>query len=100
MNKYFDIRQDFWKAEFEKALPYEAYLAAAEAFGARPGDCWMVGNSPRSDVNPAMAAGLAAIHVPHPAPWHREIEPLHARAVVAASFADVPRIVGEARRPR
>ena len=30
MNKYFDIRQDFWKAEFEKALPYEAYLAAAE----------------------------------------------------------------------
>ena len=29
MSKYFDIRQDFWSAEFSKALPYRAYLEAS-----------------------------------------------------------------------
>lgn len=28
MSKYLDIRQEFWKAEFGKALPYRAYLDA------------------------------------------------------------------------
>jgi putative hydrolase of the HAD superfamily len=27
---------------------------------------WMIGNSPRSDINPALAAGLNAVFVPHP----------------------------------
>ncbi|GHO83105.1 HAD hydrolase-like protein [Dictyobacter formicarum] len=37
---------------------------------------WMIGNSPRSDINPALAAGLNAIYVPHPQTWvleHEEI---------------------------
>lgn len=29
MSKYVDIRQDFWRAEFAKALPYRAYLDAS-----------------------------------------------------------------------
>jgi putative hydrolase of the HAD superfamily len=42
----------------------------AEAF------TWMVGNSPKSDVNPALAAGLNAVFVPHDLTWvleHEEI---------------------------
>ncbi|MGE5109402.1 MAG: HAD family hydrolase [Acidobacteriaceae bacterium] len=38
---------------------------------------WMVGNSPRSDINPALAAGLNAIFIPHAQTWvleHEEIE--------------------------
>jgi len=29
MDKYLDVRQDFWREEFEKALPYRAYLDAS-----------------------------------------------------------------------
>ncbi len=35
---------------------------------------WMVGNSPRSDINPALTAGLNAIYIPHPHTWHMEHE--------------------------
>jgi putative hydrolase of the HAD superfamily len=37
---------------------------------------WMVGNSPRSDVNPALAAGLNAVFVPHDQTWVLEHEEL------------------------
>ncbi len=35
---------------------------------------WMIGNSPRSDINPALAAGFNAVYVPHPHTWHMEHE--------------------------
>lgn len=37
---------------------------------------WMIGNSIRSDINPAIRAGLRAIFVPHPDTWHMEHEEL------------------------
>jgi putative hydrolase of the HAD superfamily len=39
-----------------------------------PEQTWMVGNSPRSDINPAVEAGIGAIYVPHPNTWTLEIE--------------------------
>jgi putative hydrolase of the HAD superfamily len=33
---------------------------------------WMVGNSPRSDINPALQAGLNAVLIPHSATWELE----------------------------
>lgn len=39
-----------------------------------PQKTWMIGNSPRSDINPALAAGLNAIYIPHPHTWHFEHE--------------------------
>lgn len=35
---------------------------------------WMIGNSPRSDINPALATGLSAVYIPHPHTWHFEHE--------------------------
>ena len=35
---------------------------------------WMIGNSPRSDMNPALAAGLNAIFIPHDFTWALEHE--------------------------
>jgi putative hydrolase of the HAD superfamily len=29
----------------------------------------MIGNSPKSDINPALEAGLNAVLVPHPRTW-------------------------------
>lgn len=38
---------------------------------------WMVGNSPKSDINPALRAGLKAVFVPHDDTWileHEDVE--------------------------
>jgi len=40
----------------------------------RPEETWMVGNSPRSDINPALEAGIGAVYVPHPNTWTLEVE--------------------------
>jgi putative hydrolase of the HAD superfamily len=34
----------------------------------------MIGNSPRSDINPALAAGLGAVFIPHDFTWVLEHE--------------------------
>jgi putative hydrolase of the HAD superfamily len=60
-----------------------------------PGDTsWMVGNSPKSDINPALAAGLNAVFVPHGNTWileHEEITPIQppARLLVVDRFSDL-----------
>lgn len=41
-----------------------------------PEQIWMIGNSPRSDINPALAAGLNAVYIPHPHTWRLEHEEL------------------------
>jgi putative hydrolase of the HAD superfamily len=54
---------------------------------------WMIGNSPRSDINPALRAGLHAVFIPHPDTWaleHEEIEPVDGRTLLTLSrFADL-----------
>lgn len=37
-----------------------------------PACTWMIGNSPKSDINPALAAGLNAVFVPHANTWALE----------------------------
>src|SRR5579862_640923 len=37
---------------------------------------WMIGNSPKSDINPALAAGLNAVFVPHGNTWILEHDDL------------------------
>jgi putative hydrolase of the HAD superfamily len=54
----------------------DAYHGVAEKYGLDYDVTWMVGNSPRSDVNPALEAGLNAVFVPHDMTWvleHEEI---------------------------
>ena len=54
---------------------------------------WMVGNSPRSDINPALSAGLNAVFIPHPNTWSLEVEELiqpdGGRLLVLQRFADL-----------
>jgi putative hydrolase of the HAD superfamily len=35
---------------------------------------WMIGNSPRSDINPAVRVGLNAVYIPHANTWELEHE--------------------------
>ena len=39
-----------------------------------PARTWMIGNSPRSDINPALEAGINAVFVPHEHTWKLEHE--------------------------
>lgn len=41
-----------------------------------PADTWMIGNSPTSDIWPALEAGLGAVFVPHPMTWSLEVRDL------------------------
>jgi putative hydrolase of the HAD superfamily len=43
---------------------------------------WMVGNSPRSDINPAVEAGLGAVLIPHDHTWTAEVERIEHPEVV------------------
>ena len=58
-----------------------------------PQRAWMVGNSPRSDINPALAAGLNAVYIPHPHTWHLENEEVQkteeGRLLMLSTFADL-----------
>jgi putative hydrolase of the HAD superfamily len=52
----------------------EAYLALSAHHRCDAAHTWMIGNSPRSDINPALSAGLHAIFIPHSFTWVLEHE--------------------------
>jgi len=60
-------------------------------YGLAPDRTWMVGNSPRSDINTAVEAGIGAVYVPHPDTWNLELEEVAVsdRVVVIERFADL-----------
>jgi len=52
------------------------YRSIAAKYALIPDVSWMIGNSPKYDINPALAAGLNAVFVPHGQTWileHDEI---------------------------
>jgi putative hydrolase of the HAD superfamily len=72
------------------------YTEIAAKYGLAADVTWMVGNSPKSDINPALAAGLNAVFVPHDNTWileHEEVAaPPDARnLLVLERFADLRR---------
>ncbi len=70
------------------------YRDVISKYGLGHGTTWMVGNSPKSDINPALAAGLNAVFVPHGNTWILEHEDLAqaelpSRLLVVERFADL-----------
>jgi putative hydrolase of the HAD superfamily len=55
-----------------------AYRALVAERGMDPALTWMIGNSPKSDINPALEAGLNAVFVPHQHTWLLEKQELSA----------------------
>lgn len=52
---------------------------------------WMIGNSPRSDIAPALEVGLGAVFIPHPETWsheHAEVT-AHPRLLQLQEFAEL-----------
>lgn len=55
----------------------EAYRLLAMQHMCDGPSTWMIGNSPKSDINPSLAAGLNAVFIPHGATWVLEHESLN-----------------------
>jgi putative hydrolase of the HAD superfamily len=71
-----------------------AYQALVERHGLVHKSTWMIGNSPRSDINPALAVGLNAVFVPHGDTWILEHEEVNAapppqRLLIVGRFAEL-----------
>jgi putative hydrolase of the HAD superfamily len=71
-----------------------AYARVVEQHQLERDSTWMVGNSPKSDINPALAAGLHAIFVPHGDTWileHEEINPAppQQKLLIVGRFAEL-----------
>ena len=69
-----------------------AYRKLVEERGLNPDRAWMIGNSPKSDVNPALEAGINAVFVPHAHTWvleKEEIRPGNGRLLIVERFSDL-----------
>jgi putative hydrolase of the HAD superfamily len=69
-----------------------AYRVLVAERGMEPSRSWMIGNSPKSDVNPALEAGLNAVFVPHARTWvleKEEIRPGPGRLLTVERFSDL-----------
>ena len=67
-----------------------AYRALVRERGMLPEATWMIGNSPKSDINPAIEAGINAVFVPHAHTWvleKQDLRPGKSRLLVLESFA-------------
>jgi putative hydrolase of the HAD superfamily len=72
----------------------DAYRTIVAELDLDPARTWMIGNSPKSDVNPALAAGLNAVFIPHQYTWrleHQELAEGPGRLLMLDRFADLLR---------
>jgi len=74
----------------EKDRP--AYGKLVKERGFDPQQTWMIGNSPKSDINPALECGLNAVFVPHARTWvleKEDIRPGAGKLIVISRFAEL-----------
>jgi putative hydrolase of the HAD superfamily len=70
----------FRHAEVVPEKDADAYHALVTRLEMNRARTWMIGNSPKSDINPALAAGLNAVFIPHHATWRLEHQELNGDA--------------------
>jgi putative hydrolase of the HAD superfamily len=91
------LRPLFAHCEIVKEKNREAYAQLARVRGFDLERTWMIGNSPRSDINPALEAGLRAVFVPHERTWTLEREEIRDggdRLVVVKRFSELVALFG------
>jgi putative hydrolase of the HAD superfamily len=88
------LKQYFSATEIVAEKNPAAYEALVEKHDLALDSTWMIGNSPKSDINPALAVGLNAVFVPHGDTWILEHEELNAapppqRLLIVGRFAEL-----------
>jgi putative hydrolase of the HAD superfamily len=82
----------FTHVEVVKEKDQQTYERFVDARALDVEATWMIGNSPKSDINPALAAGLQAVFVPHARTWrleHEDIAGGSGRLVQVERFRDL-----------
>lgn len=72
------LKDYFSAVEIVAEKDVTTYRGAISKYGLACDSSWMVGNSPKSDINPSLAAGMNAVFVPHDNTWileHEEVTP-------------------------
>jgi putative hydrolase of the HAD superfamily len=67
-----ELKLHFTAVEVLSEKDAAAYRGLVEKYGLVHDKSWMIGNSPSSDINPALEAGLHAVFVPHHNTWELE----------------------------
>ncbi len=70
------LRDLFHQVDVVREKDEAAYRDASDRLGVGAGRAWMIGNSPKSDILPARAAGFGTVFVPHPGTWALELADL------------------------
>ena len=86
------LRRHFVSRRIVKEKDVVGYRGLLSENGAKPETTWMIGNSPKSDINPALEAGLGAVLIPHERTWsleHEEVASAAERFHVVDGFADL-----------
>jgi putative hydrolase of the HAD superfamily len=82
----------FAHAAIVKEKNEPAYRQLAQERGFHAAKTWMIGNSPKSDINPALAVGFKAVYVPHPRTWlleNEEVPENHPRLLRVKHISDL-----------
>jgi putative hydrolase of the HAD superfamily len=86
------LKEYFAAVEIVPEKEEKTYRSAIAKYTLEPDRTWMIGNSPKSDINPALAAGLHAVFVPHGSTWILEHDEL-ARAQAPQQLLVVERFI-------
>ena len=70
------LKEYFSAVEIVAEKDVSTYESIISKYGLVLDISWMIGNSPKSDINPALYAGLNAVFVPHGDTWILEHEEL------------------------
>ncbi len=63
------LRHHFSFVEVVAEKDPPTFRSVVEKYGLAKDQTWMIGNSPKSDINPALTAGLNAVFIPHDMTW-------------------------------
>jgi putative hydrolase of the HAD superfamily len=70
------LKKHFSSVEVVPEKDESVYRELRRKHGLISEQAWMIGNSPKSDINPALRAGLNAVFIPHNDTWILEHEEL------------------------
>jgi putative hydrolase of the HAD superfamily len=90
------LKEYFAATEIVAEKDVAAYEGIVEKYELTHDSTWMIGNSPKSDINPALATGLNAVFIPHGDTWvleHAEVDSATPprRLLTVQYFADLSR---------
>ena len=88
------LKEYFAAVEIVAEKNAAAYAAVIQKYKLEHDSTWMIGNSPKSDINPALAAGIHAVFVPHGNTWILENDELNAapasqKLLIVGRFAEL-----------